>query len=97
MKTLPSCDHDECPQTRCLQTANAKGVGFSEIVLLLHGWRQIIREKRSEAINAKRMELNESIAEKATIEADTMEVCMKMLENRMQQNYRTERLEASND
>jgi len=30
MKTLPPCDHDECPPTRCLQTANAKGVGISD-------------------------------------------------------------------
>lgn len=30
MKTLPPCDHDECPPTRCLQNANAKGVGFSD-------------------------------------------------------------------
>lgn len=32
MKTLPPCDHDECPPTRCVRTANAKGVGFSDRV-----------------------------------------------------------------
>ena len=30
MKTLPPCDHDECPQTRCIQNADAKGVGFGD-------------------------------------------------------------------
>jgi len=30
MKTLPPCDHDECPPTRCIQTTNAKGVGFGD-------------------------------------------------------------------
>lgn len=30
MKTLPPCDHDECPTTRCIQNANAKGVGFGD-------------------------------------------------------------------
>ena len=30
MKTLPPCDHDGCPTTRCVQTANAKGVGISD-------------------------------------------------------------------
>ena len=30
MKTLPPCDHDECPLTRCIQNANAKGVGIGD-------------------------------------------------------------------
>ena len=37
MKALPPCDHDECPPTRCIQNANAKGVGFSELVSRLRG------------------------------------------------------------
>jgi hypothetical protein len=30
MKTLAPCDHDECPPIRCIQNANAKGVGFGD-------------------------------------------------------------------
>lgn len=87
MKSQSEYDIEMCGRELTVYPPGSKPpVRFSDLVLLLDGWRQIIREKRDMAINAKMMELNEDIAERANIEADTMEVCMKMLQVRMQQN-----------
>ena len=49
MKTLPPCDHDGCPITGCLQTANAKGVGISEWLAAINGQLDIrVEEMKQE-------------------------------------------------
>lgn len=39
MKTLPPCDHDECPPTRCIQNANAKTAVAVQRVVRVRSWR----------------------------------------------------------
>lgn len=48
MKTLPPCDHDECPPTRCLKTANAKGVGSGELLCCVEQELYLIAAKLGE-------------------------------------------------
>jgi DNA modification methylase len=49
MKTLPPCNHDECPPTRCNRTASDKAVSSKE---LFHGDnREVMIELESESVS----------------------------------------------
>ena len=96
MKTLPPCDHDECPPTRCIQTANAKGVGSSELVRC---WcRACKQDKKEEEMFAGIIHpdgIGRGICVKCHVEGKDVER-WKRLDKESAPNDQADRSEASN-